>query len=165
QLVAQQLRVIDRTLNQYEPASRVIPTNVDEHGRVLDRNLGVINESRNLYGVVKAYTFTGDPFYLARAKEIAGAYLEMFVNRSATPPYFFQEIVVSDKGTLAPKPLEHLSVNHQAYGLAGLVAFCNATKDSQVLGEVRTLHDGFVKRFLDPKEGGFFEEVSLTSGE
>src|SRR5262249_9984813 len=84
---------------------------------------------------------------------------------SATPPYFFQEIVVSDKGTLAPKPLEHLSVNHQAYGLAGLVAFCKATRDSQVLGEVRTLHEGFVKRFLDPKEGGFFEEVSLTSGE
>jgi hypothetical protein len=72
-LAAQHLRVIDRALNQYDAAGRSIPTNIDDHGRALNRTLGVINQSRHLYGVVKAYEFTGDSFYLEKAKEMVDA--------------------------------------------------------------------------------------------
>lgn len=164
-LAAQHLRVIDRALNQYDAAGRFIPTSVDEHGRVLNRTLGVINQSRHLYGFVKAYEFTGDSFYLEKAKEMVDAYLERFVNRLANPPYFFEEIVVAPNGTSKPESSEQLTVNFQAYGLAGMVAFYNAIRDPKILDQIHELHDGFVKRFHDPKQGGFFEKVNPTTGE
>jgi len=164
-LVAQHLRVIDRAFNQYDAKGHFIPTNVDDQGRVLNRTLGVMNQSRHLYGVVKAYEFTKDDFYLKKAKEMAKAYLERFVNESGNPPYFFEEIAVAADGSCQPTPPEQITVNYQAYGLAGLVAFYKATGDSEVLDHIHTLYDGFVSRFQDPQQGGFFDKFNLTTGE
>jgi mannose/cellobiose epimerase-like protein (N-acyl-D-glucosamine 2-epimerase family) len=163
-LVAQHLRGISRYLMFYDPDRHFIPTNVGVDGNVVNLTLDGMNQSRHLYGVVKAYDFTNDAALLAKATKMAEAYLRRFVNQFAAPPYLFEEVTVTDGEIAKPNADQALRIERQAYGLAGLVAYYRTTRDALVLDEIRRLHDGFVSRFHDADRRGFIDRVDPVNG-
>lgn len=58
-----------------------------------------------------------------------------------------------------------LAINEQAYGLCGLVEYYRVTGDKKVLAHIHQLHSSFIRRFRDPKYGGYFDAYDLIKSE
>lgn len=157
---------VDRFLGHYNPDGNFIPTDIDARGEVTSNTLGIVNQSRHIYGLAKAYELTGEARYLDFARKMADSYVARFVDRSIDPPGFHENVDWDPTSkTSTPRSADALTVNHQSYGLAGLVALYKVTRDPELLATIRELHQGFVKRFHDDEKGGFYDSSSRASGQ
>jgi mannobiose 2-epimerase len=91
---------------------------------------------------------------IERAKRLAHFMLTKMMRTDARGPYFLSA-VGPDGAIVTDKPV--LVVNEQAYGMCGLVALFEMTKDPRVLEQLRACHAAFEARFHDPEHGGFFD--------
>lgn len=166
QLAQNATAAVDRFLARWDDAGHFIPENLDGNGAVKDTKLSALTQSRHLYGLVHAAANTGNPEYLNKARELASTMLQHFVGREVdgkpVPPFFHEQVEMSGASPMSQASAaggNNLTVNQQAYGLAGLVALYGATRDPALLKEIRDLHTSFVERFHDSRAGGFFDHA------
>jgi mannose/cellobiose epimerase-like protein (N-acyl-D-glucosamine 2-epimerase family) len=112
-----------------------------------------------VYGL--AHGASVDPSYLHRAKRSAEFLLTKMVRRDATGPYFLSAV---DAQGSEVTPKTELVVNEQAYGLNGLVALYQVTRDPRLLDTIREAYAAFYKRFHDAEHGGFFDTFDRATG-
>jgi mannose/cellobiose epimerase-like protein (N-acyl-D-glucosamine 2-epimerase family) len=127
------------------------------------RNIHLVAFSRLIYAL--AYTADRIPENRDKARVAADFLLrEMVVGDPLaadpeSPPYF---VATYNQATGAAAQ-EQLVVNVQAYGLNGLVALYDVTRDPELLRAIHGLYRGFVQRFHDPAGGGFFDAYDLRN--
>lgn len=129
----------------------------DGHVKSTARHLMAL--SRMVYGL--SYASQHDLAQLSRAKSAADYLLKKMIRTDPVGPYFVGTIGADGQAVLQ----DQLVVNEQAYGLCGLVALYDVTKDEQLRQQIGELYESFVRRFKDSSEaGGFFDLYDLHAG-
>ena len=138
----------------WDDASGSFPSEINFDGTVKSETRHLIATSRMIYGLAH----TGN---IGRAKRQAQFMVEQMVRNDALGPYFLASVV---PGKESPTPSE-LVVNHQAYGLNGLVALFQQTGDEMTLNLIYQIFETFMARFHDDEMGGFYDKFNLKTGE
>ena len=103
-------------------------TNIDKYGNVLTSwgtNKNMITQSRNAYGLTRAYMLTGDTTYLGFAKNALNwMYAHAWDN---TYDGWFQEIDINGNPI---NPSNNKTAFYQHYALLGIAAYYEATGDT-----------------------------------
>jgi len=103
-------------------------TNIDKYGNVLTSwgtNKNMITQSRNAYGLTRAYMLTGDTTYLGFAKRALNwMYAHAWDN---TYDGWFQEIDINGNPM---NPSNNKTAFYQHYALLGIAAYYEATGDT-----------------------------------
>lgn len=103
-------------------------TNIDKYGNVITNwgtNKNMLTQSRNAYGLVRAYMLTGDTTYLGYAKRA----LNWMYGHAWDPNYggWFQELDINGN---PGNPLGEKTAFYQHYALLGIIAYYEATGDT-----------------------------------
>ena len=103
-------------------------TNIDKYGNVLTSwgtNKNMLTQSRNAYGLTRAYMLTGDTTYIT----LAGEALNWMYNHAWDFTYdgWFQEIDINGNPMF---PSNNKTAFYQHYALLGIAAYYEATGDT-----------------------------------
>jgi mannose/cellobiose epimerase-like protein (N-acyl-D-glucosamine 2-epimerase family) len=103
-------------------------TNIDKYGNVITSwgtNKNMMNQSRNVYGMARAYMLTGDTTYLGFAwKALNWMYAHAW---DTTYGGWFQEIDINCNPI---NPLSDKTAFYQHYAMLGIAAYYEATRDT-----------------------------------
>ncbi len=143
----------------WDSKSQSFASEISNEGRVLSDKRHLVATSRMIYGLAHSADLV--PSYLSFANLQAKFLLEQMTEKDAKGPYFLS--VVDAKGrSLSENNDAKLIVNAQAYGLNGLVALYETTKDPQLISKIEAMYDSFYERFHDPIGLGFFDVYDRT---
>ena len=149
---------MDHTMAFFAPywdeASGSFPSEINYDGSVKSETRHLIATSRMVYGLAHI----GD---IEKAKRLAQFMVEQMLRNDSYGPYFLTSVTPGEE---AVAPTE-LVVNHQAYGLNGLVALYQKTGDQMTLNLIYQVFETFMKRFHDEQFGGFYDKFNLETGE
>jgi mannose/cellobiose epimerase-like protein (N-acyl-D-glucosamine 2-epimerase family) len=115
-------------LQTWDQSSAGFYTNIDKYGNLIigqPQNKQMLTQTRNVYGLTRAFMLSGDTTYLNYARNALN-----FMYQSAwdtTYGGWYQDIDVNGNPIY---PLNNKSTFHQLYALLGISAFYEATDDS-----------------------------------
>ena len=103
-------------------------TNIDKDGTVITgwgTNKNMLTQSRNAYGMVRAYMLTGDTAFLGFARRA----LNWMYNHAWDTAYggWFQKLDIDGN---PESPTDHKTAFYQHYALLGIIAYYEATGDT-----------------------------------
>lgn len=113
--------------------------------------------SRMIYGL--SYSSAFEPENLIYAKKSAEFILQHMVRRDQAGPYFLSAVDAHGNDSVSQTILE---ISEQAYGLNGLVALYQVTKDPELLQFIREAYTAFYTRFHDDTFKGFYDKYDLN---
>ncbi len=142
----------------YDPEIGAYYSELDNTGMVISDKIYNVAISRLIYGL--SYSSIYFPQNLEKAQKASTFQLENLIGTDSIGPYFrsFTEDGISDAST-------RLDIWQQAYGLCGLTELYRIAPDQELLTRIHSLHDAFVLRFRDVKNGGFFGNYSVENGQ
>jgi mannose/cellobiose epimerase-like protein (N-acyl-D-glucosamine 2-epimerase family) len=113
-------------INTYDPVYGGFYTNIDKFGNVIyNQNKHMLTQTRNVYGMVRAYMLTANTVYLNYAKEALN-----FMYQHAwdvTSSGWLQEL---DEQGNAINPQADKTCFYQHYALLGIAAYYECTRDT-----------------------------------
>jgi mannose/cellobiose epimerase-like protein (N-acyl-D-glucosamine 2-epimerase family) len=140
-------------------------TNVDRDGSILTNwgtNKNMITQSRNAYGLVRAYQMTGDMTYLTTARDA----LDWMQIHAWDPTYGGYYNDISEQGNPI-NPTADKTAFYQHYALLGLAAYVEATRDTTMYNRLLEGYAWMEEHMWDSREGyeGYYDRVSYTGSD
>jgi len=141
----------------YNDSIGVYYSEIDNNGNLLSEKIYTVALNRLIYGL--AYMSDDNPDKLIKAKRLQKFQLENLIGADSIGKYSYSYV---EKGT--PEKSEVLDVWQQAYGLCGLAELYRKSPNKELLRTIHELHSGFIARFHDKLNGGFWGSYHLTQG-
>ena len=138
-------------------------TNIDKDGSVITgwgTNKNMLTQSRNAYGMVRAYMLTGDTTYLGFAKRALNwMYAHAWDN---TYGGWFQELDINGNPIY---PTGDKTVFYQHYALLGIIAYYEATRDSLALSWLMQGYQHLEQYYWDtrPAFHGYYDKTNYNN--
>jgi mannose/cellobiose epimerase-like protein (N-acyl-D-glucosamine 2-epimerase family) len=138
-------------------------TNIDRSGELLigwGTNKNMLNQTRNIYGLTRAFMLTGDTTYLAYAKRAIDWMLEHAWDE--TNGGWFQELDINGN----PVDLSaDKTAFFQHYALLGLSAYYEATRDTSVWNWLIKGYQHLENQYWDSRSGyhGYYDLQSYDN--
>ena len=134
-------------LNTYDPVYGGFYTNIDKFGNVIyNQNKHMLTQSRNVYGMMRAYMLTADTSYLNYARDALN-----FMYQHAwdvTSGGWLQEL---DEQGNALNPQAAKTCFYQHYALLGIAAYYECTRDSLAWNWLMQGYDHLENHFWDSR--------------
>ena len=134
-------------------------TNVDRDGSLLTswgNNKNMLTQSRNAYGLTRAFMLTGDTVYLAAARSA----LQWMYEKAWDPVYggWYEEIGAS--GHPVDRKAEKTAF-YQHYALLGIAAYYEATRDTLALSWLESGYAHLERVFWDDRSSleGYYDRT------
>ncbi|HSW54955.1 MAG TPA: AGE family epimerase/isomerase [Ignavibacteriaceae bacterium] len=138
-------------------------TNIDKFGNVITgwgTNKNMLTQSRNAYGMTRAYMLTGDTTYLHYAK-IA---LDWMYDHAWDNTYggWFQELNINGVPT---NPTANKTAFYQHYALLGIAAYYEATGDTTAWNWLMRGYEHLENYYWDDRPGylGYYDQTNYTN--
>ena len=138
-------------------------TNIDKFGNVITgwgTNKNMLTQSRNVYGLVRAYMLTGDTTYLHYAK-IA---LDWMYDHAWDETYggWFEELNINGVPT---SPTANKTAFYQHYALLGIAAYYEATGDTTAWNWLMRGYQHLEDYYWDDRQGfeGYYDQTNYTN--
>lgn len=138
-------------------------TNIDKFGNVITgwgTNKNMLTQSRNAYGLVRAYMLTGDTTYLSYAKNA----LDWMYAHAWDTTYggWFQELNINGN------PINHTANKtafYQHYALLGVTAYYEATGDTTAWNWLMRGYQHLENYYWDDRPGflGYYDQTNYTN--
>ena len=142
----------------YSDSLGVYFSEIDNSGNLVSEKIFLVALSRLVYGL--SYTANDNNEKLVKAKRLSDFQIQ---NLIATDSFGVNYSIPSIENQITDSsPV--LDVWQQAYGLCGLTELYRQTSDEALLKVIHELHQGFVNRFHDPINGGFWGAYHLQGG-
>ena len=138
-------------------------TNIDKDGSVITgwgTNKNMLTQSRNAYGMVRAYMLTGDTTYLGFAKRALNwMYAHAWDN---TYGGWFQELDINGNPIY---PTGDKTAFYQHYALLGIIAYYEATRDSLALSWLMQGYQHLEQYYWDtrPAFHGYYDKTNYNN--
>lgn len=142
----------------WDSKSESFSSDISSNGNVLSDKRYIIATSRMIYGL--AHSSNINPKYLYYAKKQSDFLLNKMTKNDSFGLYFKESVDSLGKEIDSN---DTLKVNYQAYGLNGLVALYQISKNQKLIGKIENIYKSFYKRFHDPIHLGFFDEFNVNS--
>ena len=138
-------------------------TNIDKDGRVITgwgTNKNMLTQSRNAYGMVRAYMLSGDTTYLGYAKRALNWMYEHAWDN--TYGGWYQDIDINGNPI---NPTGDKTAFYQHYALLGLMAYFEATNDSTTFNKLIAGYQNLENYYWDNRSGftGYYDQVSYNN--
>ncbi|GJM63285.1 AGE family epimerase/isomerase [Persicobacter diffluens] len=140
----------------WDAERKVYLSEIDIAGKSMSNRVYNVAHSRMIYGLALASDYYEGN--LERASELVQFQWKHLVNMEEG---YFYPMVDEDN---AHEPQIAWDVWQQAYGLCGLSEYYRKTGDAALLKKIHVMHDGFINRFHDEKNGGFWAIVDREGG-
>lgn len=139
-------------------------TNIDREGDVIDawgRNKNLLTQTRNAYGLVRAYQLTGETDYLDRAREA----LVWMLDHAWDADHGGWWSTLAETGQ-PQSPGSDRSAFDAHYALLGLAAYVEATGDPEIAAGLQAGLDHLETAFWDDRPGveGYWDRTNSTNG-
>jgi mannose/cellobiose epimerase-like protein (N-acyl-D-glucosamine 2-epimerase family) len=138
-------------------------TNIDRTGNLIaswGTNKNMLTQSRNAYGLTRAYMLTGDTAYL----NLAGRALEWMYDHAWDTAYggWYQEIDINGNPMF---PTNEKTAFYQHYALLGITAYYEATGDTSAFNQLMRGYDHLEEFFWDTASAykGYFDRISFNN--
>ncbi len=137
-------------------------SNIDRYGNVITNwgtNKHIISQTRNAYGLVRAFMLTGEVAYLQQAEDA----LDWMADHAWDDTYGGWYGNLNEDGS--PENInENKSAFNQHYGLLGPVAYYEATRSSDAWDVIQQGWDNLEAVYWDDREGleGYYDASSRT---
>ncbi|MEM8901165.1 MAG: hypothetical protein AAGC85_23850, partial [Bacteroidota bacterium] len=138
-------------VNAYQAELGTYYSEVDNEGKVMSGKVFNVALSRLIYGL--SYSSEVIPSNLKNAQRATDFQLQKLVDEDSVGTHF---ISFFDLQTNTADSSLNLDIWQQAYGLCGLSELYRKSPNDDLLAQIHTLHDSFIKRFYDDKKGGFY---------
>jgi mannobiose 2-epimerase len=138
-------------------------TNIDRSGHLLSSwgtNKNMLTQSRNAYGLARAYMLTGDSTYLAYAKNaLDWMYAHAWDN---TYGGWYQDL---DRYGNVMNRNGDKTAFYQHYALLGIIAYYEATRDTTAWNWLMKGYDHLEKYFWDDRDSytGYYDHTNYTA--
>jgi mannose/cellobiose epimerase-like protein (N-acyl-D-glucosamine 2-epimerase family) len=138
-------------------------TNIDKNGSVITgwgTNKNMLTQSRNAYGLVRAYMLTGDTTYLGFARRaLDWMYLHAW---DETYNGWYQEIDINGNPMY---PFNDKTAFYQHYALLGITAYYEATGDTAAWNWMMRGHQHLENYYWDDRSGflGYFDRANYNN--
>lgn len=137
-------------------------TNIDRFGNLISNwgtNKNMLTQSRNVYGLTRAFMLTGDTLYLHYAEKA----LDWMYKKAWDTVYggWYQELNIN--GGTVNRTAEKTAF-YQHYALLGIVAYYEATRDTTAWNWLRKGYEHLETKFWDVRTSykGFFDKTAYT---
>lgn len=144
--------------NAYDSDLKTYYSEIDNTGKRVSEKIYTVALSRLIYAL--SYSSQIYPQNLQKAQNAANFQLSNMIGNDSVGKYFISNIEGAVKDSS-----EDLDIWQQAYGLCGLSELYRNTSDSALLKEIHELHDAFIIRFKDKKNGGFYGNYNMQTGQ
>jgi mannose/cellobiose epimerase-like protein (N-acyl-D-glucosamine 2-epimerase family) len=138
-------------------------TNIDRFGNVITgwgTNKNMLTQSRNAYGLVRAYMLTGDTTYLSYAKNA----LEWMYDHAWDENYggWFQELNINGNPI---NPTANKTAFYQHYALLGIAAYYEATGDTTAWNWLMRGYQHLENYYWDDRPAylGYYDQTNYTN--
>jgi len=138
-------------------------TNIDKYGNVLTgwgTNKNMLTQSRNAYGLTRAYMLTGDTTYI----NLAGEALSWMYDHAWDTTYegWFQEIDINGNPMY---PSNDKTAFYQHYALLGIAAYYEATGDTIAWNWLMKGYQHLENMYWDtrPSYEGYYDKASFNN--
>ena len=138
-------------------------TNIDKFGNVITAwgtNKNMLTQSRNAYGLVRAYMLTGDTVYLNYAKNA----LDWMYDHAWDETYggWFQELNINGNPI---NPNANKTAFYQHYALLGIAAYYEATGDTTAWNWLMRGYQHLEDYYWDDRQGfeGYYDQTIYTN--
>jgi mannose/cellobiose epimerase-like protein (N-acyl-D-glucosamine 2-epimerase family) len=138
-------------------------TNIDRFGNVITSwgtNKNMLTQSRNAYGLTRAYMLTGDTTYLGFAKRA----LDWMYEHAWDETYggWFQEININGNPI---NPTANKTAFYQHYALLGIAAYYEATHDTTAWNWLMKGYEHLENYYWDSRPGfeGYYDQTNYTT--
>ena len=138
-------------------------TNIDKYGNVLTQwgtNKNMLTQSRNAYGMTRAYMLTGDTTYLGFARRA----LNWMYDHAWDETYggWFQELNINGNPI---NPTANKTAFYQHYALLGIAAYYEATGDTTAWNWLMRGYQHLESYYWDdrPDYLGYFDKINYTN--
>jgi mannose/cellobiose epimerase-like protein (N-acyl-D-glucosamine 2-epimerase family) len=138
-------------------------TNIDKYGNVITgwgTNKNMLTQSRNAYGLVRAYMLTGDTTYLNYAKNA----LDWMYEHSWDETYdgWYQELDINGNPIY---PTANKTAFYQHYALLGIAAYYEATGDTTAWNWLMKGYQHLENYYWDDRSGytGYYDKTNYTN--
>ena len=138
-------------------------TNIDKYGNVLTQwgtNKNMLTQSRNAYGMTRAYMLTGDTTYLGFARRA----LNWMYDHAWDETYggWFQELNINGNPI---NPTANKTAFYQHYALLGIAAYYEATGDTTAWNWLMRGYQHLESYYWDdrPDYLGYFDKTNYTN--
>jgi mannose/cellobiose epimerase-like protein (N-acyl-D-glucosamine 2-epimerase family) len=139
-------------INTYDPVHDGFYTSIDKYGNVIyNNNKHMLTQTRNAYGMVRAYMLTADTTYLTYAREALNFMYDHAWD--VTSSGWLQEM---DEQGNALSPQSVKTCFYQHYALLGIAAYYECTRD--------TLAWNWLMKGYENLENHFWDERPLYEG-
>ena len=138
-------------------------TNIDKDGSVISgwgTNKNMLTQSRNAYGMVRAYMLTGDTTYLGFAKRaLSWMYAHAWDN---TYGGWFQELDINGNPTY---PTGDKTAFYQHYALLGIIAYYEATGDTLAISWLMQGYQHLEQYYWDTRPAfyGYYDKTNYNN--
>ena len=137
-------------------------TNIDKYGNVITAwgtNKNMLTQSRNAYGLVRAYMLNGDTTYLNYAKNA----LDWMYEHAWDDTYggWFQELNINGNPI---NPTANKTAFYQHYALLGIAAYYEATGDTTAWSWLMKGYQHLEDYYWDDRPGylGYYDKTNYT---
>jgi len=138
-------------------------TNIDRFGNLITAwgtNKNMLTQSRNAYGLVRAYMLTGDTTYLNYAKNA----LDWMYNHAWDETYggWFQELNINGNPI---NPTSNKTAFYQHYALLGIAAYYEATGDTTAWNWLMKGYEHLENYYWDnrPSYLGYYDKTTYNN--
>ena len=138
-------------------------TNIDKFGNVLTQwgtNKNMLTQSRNAYGLTRAYMLTGDTTYLSYAKNALNWMYEHAWDN--THGGWIQELNINGNPI---NPTANKTAFYQHYALLGIAAYYEATGDTTAWNWLMRGYEHLENYYWDDRAGfkGYYDQTNYTN--
>jgi len=147
-------------LQTYDYASGGFFTRIDKFGNVIGTNKHMLTQTRNIYGMVRAYMLTGDTTYINLAKNaLDWMYAHAWDNVSNG---WFQELDINGNPI---NPVADKTAFFQHYALLGITAYYEATRDTTAWNWLMKGYNHLENIYWDtrPSYLGYYDKASFNN--
>ena len=147
-------------LQTYDYASGGFFTRIDKFGNAIGTNKHMLTQTRNIYGMVRAYMLTGDTTYINLAGEALNWMYEHAWDN--TNNGWFQELDISGNPI---NPTADKTAFFQHYALLGIAAYYESTGDTVALNWLMNGYQHLENIYWDtrPANLGYFDKASFNN--
>jgi len=138
-------------------------TNIDKFGNVLvgwGTNKNMLTQSRNAYGLVRAYMLTGDTTYLSYASNA----LNWMYDHAWDDTYggWYQELDINGNPMY---PTANKTAFYQHYALLGIAAYFEATGDTTAWNWLMKGYQNLEEYYWDDRTGyeGYYDQLTYNN--
>ena len=145
--------------NAYLPDRKAYYSEVDNEGKVVSKKIYTVALGRIIYGL--SYSSKYESTNLQKAKDAAAFQINNLIGKEDAVGDYSISFIEGDKLDTS----KTLDIWQQAYGLCGLTELYRNSPNKKLLTQIHRLHDAFVERYKDKKNGGFFGLYKIDSGQ